>query len=96
MKKKISVVYSVDYETEIEVDTELEEGSYIIDEERASLHWDSKMVLKKHFKLSDKQINDVVGKIEALLENELSGIEIWEGENTIYRENSFIIKSIQV
>lgn len=53
MKKKISVVYSVDYKTEIEIDTELEEGCYDLDELN---NWDN---LEEINKLLENKLSDI-------------------------------------
>jgi hypothetical protein len=86
MKKKINVVYSVDYETEIEVDTELEEGYYDVED-----------VLSLDFNYEGEQHEDFIeSEVRKLLRNELSDINIPETEDIVYRTGSFTIKSIQV
>ena len=89
MKKKINVTFQVQYETEIEVDTDLPEGTYeLVGETLIDVYTKDNLIVKT------QQLEDMVLSI---VESEVAfNIDIPENETVSYRKNSFEVVNIIV
>ena len=90
MKKKVNVTFQVQYETEIEVDTDLPEGTYELDCEELSECYDRNDNL---IDITETIIDSVTAIIES---KEVFDIELPMSQGIFYREDSFEVVNIIV
>lgn len=90
MKKKINITYNVQFETTVEIDTELPTGEYFLDLDGDCVDYDYTEVD------DDMDYEELEDNVQDILEQVNGNVDIPENNQSFYKQKSFKVDSFEI